>query len=433
MISRGMGMGLIKGRRGSLTVESAIVLPVIICIILSIAFIMRITYVHSVVQHALNDSANELSTYSYLYSISNLQDLNNQIEGISSDKESTAVNHLDTILGSITSLGQKAEDVKEAASNPLEADIEGIAQIYKDGKADISKLKGIYDEIKGHPKGWKGGGKKEVLSFVTLAAHGLFEKGKGELTGVIMKIMMRKHFATDKQDENTRLLNLNVENGYEGLDFTGTRLFKDKQTIDIIVTYRIKPFLPINILPDIKIVQRAYVRGWLDGDGKHSQIYQKGSADSSSHAADKSLWGLTPLVRGNEIQEVFNANVISSTGGAVDKFEPSTGKGINIRSIDTTLPSYEDAAQLTRTIKEEIDKTIKYAGRIKILDADGKEREYDIKSREVRIIIPKGNMSEIIKTLGDEMNARYNGKVKLVFEEYLEKKASTPNKEEKGQ
>ncbi len=415
-----------------MTVESAIVLPVIICVILSIAFIMRITYVHSVVQHALNDSANELSTYCYLYSISGLKELNNQVEDISSNKEGTAVTHLDTAIGSITSLGQKADELKDAASNPLEADLDQISQIYKDGKADISKLKGIYDDIKGHPKGWKGGAKKEVLSFATLAAHGLFEKGKEELTEVIMKIMMRKHFATDKLDENTRLLNLNVEKGYDGLDFTGTRLFKDKQTVDIIVTYRIKPALPINILPDIKIVQRAYVRGWLDGDGKHSQRFQKNS-NSYDDAADSSVWELSPLKRGAEIQKRFNANVISSTDGAVDRFDPSTGTATNLRSIDITLPSFGDLTYLKKTIKEEMDKTSKYAEKIKILDQNGKEASYDIKSREVRVIIPKGSRSKVIESLDSEMNAQYGGKVKLVFEEYLEKKASTPNEQEKEQ
>jgi hypothetical protein len=419
-------MKLTGCRKGSLTVESAIVLPFIICIIISIAFIMRIAHVHSVVQHALNDSANELSTYSYLYSISNIKNINDQVEDISSDKEKTAVTHLDVAIGSITSLGQKVNQAKEAASNPQDTDLDEMGQIYKDGKADVSKLKSIYDEIKGHPNGWKGGAKKEVLGFATLAAHGLFEKGKEEITEITMKIMMRKHIATDKYDENTRLLNLNVEKGYEGLDFTGTRLFKDKRSIDIIVTYRIKPFLPINILPDIKMVQRAYVMGWMDGDGKYP-----GRDEAETPVTDQStIWDLPVLKRGSEFQKILGANVLNSTDGAVDKYEPSTGNAVNIRSIDITLPSFGDLPYLKRTIKTEMDKTLNYTGKIRTADSDGKEAEYDIKSREVLVVIPEGSITKEIEALGAQFNLQYAGKVKLKFQELFEKK--TPVQSDSG-
>jgi len=64
---------LLKKKDGSLTVEAAISLPLFMCVFLSIAFFMKVVYIHNNVQYAINGAANEVATYSYLYSISGLQ------------------------------------------------------------------------------------------------------------------------------------------------------------------------------------------------------------------------------------------------------------------------------------------------------------------------------------------------------------------------
>jgi len=70
---------LLKKKDGSLTVEAAISLPLFMCVFLSIAFFMKVVYIHNNVQYAINGAANEVATYSYLYSISGLQKVNDAI------------------------------------------------------------------------------------------------------------------------------------------------------------------------------------------------------------------------------------------------------------------------------------------------------------------------------------------------------------------
>jgi len=49
--------------------RAAISLPLFMCVFLSIAFFMKVVYIHNNVQYAINGAANEVATYSYLYSI----------------------------------------------------------------------------------------------------------------------------------------------------------------------------------------------------------------------------------------------------------------------------------------------------------------------------------------------------------------------------
>ncbi|MDP4181410.1 MAG: pilus assembly protein, partial [Bacillota bacterium] len=168
-------------KRGSLTIEAALILPLIIFVILTIGYFMRIAYIHSIIQHAIDDSAKEISSYSYLYSVSKLQDINDKGEDALESTESTAVSRIDTVVDTVNSMSEKIDHIGNKIDEQDKTDYEDIKGICKDGKADIDKLKSIYDEIKGHPNGWKGGIKKEVVSLSALAAHGLFESGKKEL------------------------------------------------------------------------------------------------------------------------------------------------------------------------------------------------------------------------------------------------------------
>jgi len=74
-----------------------------------------------------------------------------------------------------------------------------------------------------------------------------------------------------------------VKEGKDPLDAFSfnNRIFTDNKSIDIRVKYKIKTSLPINILPEISIEQRATVRGWMDGDK---------SAPVKEEPKEESLW-----------------------------------------------------------------------------------------------------------------------------------------------
>jgi len=65
-------------------------LPLFMCVFLSIAFFMKVVYIHNNVQYAINGAANEVATYSYLYSISGLQKVNDAITETTDEYGTTA-------------------------------------------------------------------------------------------------------------------------------------------------------------------------------------------------------------------------------------------------------------------------------------------------------------------------------------------------------
>jgi hypothetical protein len=411
----------LKCKKGSLTIEAAFALPVVILVILTIAYLIRVAYIHSLVQHALDESAKEISSYSYLYAVSKLQALNDGTEDLLNKNQTTAVSRIDTVLESVNSVNERIGKLASLQKDAKDVNFEGIKSLYNDGKTDAEKLKGIYSEIKGHPNGWKGGIKKEVASLASLAAHGLLESGREELSEIIVRIMMRKHIATDKHDEDKVLKSLNIVGGYEGLDFSGTSIFKDKKTIKLVVSYTIKPIVPLPMIPELRIEQKALIVGWLDGDGKHSKRLEDIKTQEREKEEDN-LWDLSPFDRGNEILKRFGANVLNRTGGAVDVFDVETGTATDIRSIDITLSSYSELNNLKREIKSEINLVRSFNSKVRV-SHNGKEAEFDISNKNIRIIIPKGTKTAEIIDLEAQLNSEYRG-VKLHIEEYIEKRVN---------
>ena len=73
------GMIHMNRQRGSITLEGAISTIVLMAVILTFSSFMKIVHVHGVVQHALIQTASEISQYSYFYSLSGLNGVNDAI------------------------------------------------------------------------------------------------------------------------------------------------------------------------------------------------------------------------------------------------------------------------------------------------------------------------------------------------------------------
>ena len=54
---------------------------------------------------------------------------------------------------------------------------------------------------------------------------------------------------------------LRVIGGLKGIDLSSSKFFENGTTIDIVACYTIDPLLPIKILPELNLCNRATVRG----------------------------------------------------------------------------------------------------------------------------------------------------------------------------
>ena len=191
-------------KKGSITVEAAILLPVFIIAIMVFVFIIKVYYTNEIIQHAITGACNEMSVYSLLYYETNADEVISGIERFSnSSKVSDALG--DTLLTSLVQkLGKDATDYVRA-----QAVLVPITKVLVKKKLEVSYF----------------------------------------------------------NDVDVRLKNLNLKDGFNSIDFTRSRMLADEKSIDIVASYEMRfPFLA-QLFPGIKITQMASTCVWAGEDG----------------------------------------------------------------------------------------------------------------------------------------------------------------------
>ncbi len=383
-----MDYGVFKRKKGfnkgSLTVEAALIMPFFICVILSFAFFIKIVYTQSVLQHAINETSNELSVYSYLYSVSGVQKYHDDTKTYLEEKSETAKGRINGTLEAVGALENTKESLEKTADNlenanfdELIGDLEENKELLKKNVSDAKKMKETLENAIKDPK-------QEIISFATLLAQGAFEDFKGALASPVIKIMCKKHLATENLDADKRLKSLGILEGLDGLDFSETKILYDKKNIDIIVRYKVDIGLPINLLPDLYFVQRANVRAWLDGDGK-----KPGS--STEIETNSNLWQLSVDERTKKIFELEGKD----TPEMVSIIKYNGGDIIDVTSIDLSEKSYIQTSGIKSRINESIRKLEKF----------NSTQFGAIKSKTLIVIIPEKSLEtrqDVKKLLTDE-------------------------------
>jgi len=354
--------GILKTARGSATVEAAIILPIVILVFVSILSIIRIIETYERVQHALNQVASDLSQYSYLYAVSGLQEKHDEIvDEIENAKnelleQQNAINTFygtfQNITGEITLTGQETD---------IGALIDMVGNIRNMG-GSFNDLSEQIDKIIADPMG--------ELRIIALAlSDTLFGKSKTALFSTVSKSMIKQKLSQSLSiPVNNLEKSLRIKDGVNGLDFSGSSFFNDKQTIDLVVEYTVKPMPDFIILPEIRLRNRSCVLAWTWGADRlhvHENIN------------DDSLWNIDPktdpriqhMNRGIEIEKRFAAELAEPLGEdgkvtpyffpTVDAVKYDRGETeilYSMISLNPYLSSYRTKSEICGRIKSLIDK-----------------------------------------------------------------------------
>ncbi|NLP14289.1 MAG: pilus assembly protein [Clostridium sp.] len=387
-------MGLLKNKNGSLTLEAAISLPIFMCVFLTIAFFMRVVYIQNNVQYALNGAANELATYSYLYSVSGFQELNDSASAEMNKHGERASNHTKQLLEAFDAMGDNLQKGLDSVEGGLETGdpkkIENLKELYNQSKISAGTVKNVLNEVKDDPK-------REFVSIASLFLGAGYENIKDELSEPLIRFFMAKYIDnkifSSGGSPGAYILAKKGKDPLGAFDFK-SRLFTDNKSIDIMVRYKIKTALPINIFPEIPVEQRVTVRGWLDGDAAAL------SADEDS--SDKeSIWDKAPFVYGRYITDEELKKYPSKY--------PDSGDAYEVRSINLDCSTYKDIKKARSSLKSGINaflsKTVK---------------DKAIHSRTFIIVIPEGTLTEEVKTMLEELKSEAlmaDPPVKVVYKE----------------
>lgn len=297
--------------RGSITVEAAILLPIFIAAIMTFVFIIKVYYVHEIVQQAITSACDEMSLYSLLYYETNADEL-------------------------ISSL--------EKFTNPQNAD--------------------------------KNSGNTWIAPIVEQLGKDASDYARAQMVLVpISKILVKKNLEVSyfgNVDNRLRLLNL--KDGFEGIDFSYSRMLADDISIDIIISYKMSfPFLK-EFMPDIKITQMASSCVWAG---------EAGVKNSGEEAEATCVWNMSNINRGREIRKLQGAN-LPFNFPTIAIFNNGTVTSIKSLNIDEAY--YKNANNLKKQLLLYINKLEEFEG--------GESGEITIENwqvykKELRLIIPE--------------------------------------------
>jgi hypothetical protein len=246
-----------------MVVEAVFSFTIFVVVIAAIIYLITIFSLHNKVQFAINSTAHELASYSYLYQAFGLRSAD---ETASKDGSSYMKNIDDTTTQIIDTVN------KIEALNTDDTSLESLS---------VSDFENKWNQVKELGES----GKKSATM-----AYNLVSNPNDLLVGVIymaadaatteLKSLFAQYAAyslTSKYMENGTktadeyLKSMGVAEGYNGLDFSDSSIFCDsgKRYVDIVVGYDIDlSFLKL-VIPagKLHVVQRVTVAGWINGDG----------------------------------------------------------------------------------------------------------------------------------------------------------------------
>lgn len=365
-----------NNQKGSITLEGAISTIVLMAVILTFSSFMKIVHVHGVIQYALIQTASEISQYSYFYSLSGINEINNTIvsQGNKGSKDvSEGINEIEKFLGEV-----------------------GNGTIVK---PNMEKL---------NPK--------EMIIALSKALEGeLYSSVKTISLNHIIAMPLLKSYLPEDADVFFEKNNV-IQNGdFAGIDLGKSRYFENSDgydEIELVAVYQMKVISPIPIFNEVTIAQTAKSRAFFAG---------KGSAVSSAKTEEiqMSVWELSNFERADIIVEKENIpNNMPSTFEAVRGFNEKTGKASTYITLDLNSDSYKGKPNKIRSkLQEKLNKIEKFK-EDKINDISLQSSQ--IKSVDYYVVVPKNVSKEDfslfqkeIKELGKTIKLSDGRNVKL--------------------
>ena len=248
---------------GVIFVEATIALTAFMFFVVTLLSIVNVCYAQAKIGTALNETAKELSEYSYLYAVTGLNDREKKLYGEVKDTKEQ-ISNVSEGIGELYGALKSSQNTVDNAS--LDNLTETMEQLQTDGENMNGAKDKIYkelDKIADDPKSF-------VLGVGKLMGYEAIQVGKSKLIAApLTKCLIKKHLkSTDDQDCESYLASLRIvpgASGYlNGIDFGNSTLFTNgDNSIKLVAKYKVKviALLPINI--QMNFCQSAETEGWF--------------------------------------------------------------------------------------------------------------------------------------------------------------------------
>ena len=269
-------------KRASVSIEAAISLVVLMSVMITLNTFIRVTYIHSVVQHALVQVGNEMATYDYVMSLLGFSavnraaatkahdmsqqstDLNNaSAEKIVQAKDvGEKLNQFSSVIDDLSGGNTEAANSIVSSANDLQESAETFTDfsslkeaLYNGTDKNGNKTINIKTLLKSYVAGFAGEGMSVAkTSALNLLTEAIF-------SGYIDDNILNKNIVyanSSPGDDNDAFI--------AGLDFSQSKYFEypNVDCIELCCSYMIKVPSPIPIIEYVPMVNTVRVRAWQD-------------------------------------------------------------------------------------------------------------------------------------------------------------------------
>lgn len=220
-----------KGEKGSFTVEAILSLSIFMFAFVTIVSLATVAKIESTTQYAIDQTAKEISKYTYIASRANL---------LVHPKDSAEAT-VDSIDEAVQSMYDFSDVLSSSTGgNGVTLSSEGLSDMLSgmsgdDFKSITASAQNVYNSfapLMSDPKG-----------AITALAQVVAQKGGSALVSRVIaqplcKALLPKYI-TQQDDASAVLEKMGVVNGLDGLDFSLSTFLMDQRTINVVLVYEI--------------------------------------------------------------------------------------------------------------------------------------------------------------------------------------------------
>lgn len=211
-----------RREKGSLTVEAAVFLVLFLAAFLTLLNFARLVRAQTVMQHAINGTAMQISQYGYLLTKTGMADAMGQC---ADDAKETRSN-ISEIASAVSDLSGAVQNLGNGIS---EETVTGMITSIQDAGAAADIAEGYFRDPQGLLAGLAAVGKSELENAVCTA---VFSKiAEGQLEAYLEALV---------EDPDAYLEEIGIVGGMNGLDFRDSKLVLEGGKKDISITVRFK-------------------------------------------------------------------------------------------------------------------------------------------------------------------------------------------------
>ena len=283
-----------KQEKGSVTIEATISLTAFMFLIITLLTIVNICIVQARLAYAIHATAKEISQYSYLYSLTGINDSQSKLYKAAKEQVKPIdkiISDVNDVYSEIESLGSTAEDTSRLAGYGS-LDIEGLLKDWDSTVGSAKKIETAGSSLASTVSDIAKNPKSLMLGVAKMAGSDGFDLAKSRLVAApIAKALCQRHLVNEKDGNVDAFLKyvgvIPAGNGsyLGGLDFSKSSIFpQGSNEITVNVSYDVKVIALLPLDFTFHFNQTAITHGWLAGESSFR------SAEKALKEINHSIW-----------------------------------------------------------------------------------------------------------------------------------------------